>query len=145
MGEIRPSKLILDTNVLISALGWPGPPATILKGCLQGRYIFRTSPDLLAELVRVLRYPKLAGLAGHPALADILAFLYRPEHLVYPLRKVSLISVDPADDRVLEASLAASADYIISGDRHLLQLSIWEGIPILAPQVFVEKHPADSR
>lgn len=53
-------RAVLDTNVIVSGLGWHGPPTTIIDAALDGRLVLVTSPPLLAELRRVLRYPKLA-------------------------------------------------------------------------------------
>ena len=133
-------KLVLDTNVLVSALGWPGPPAEVLRGCIRGEFQLSISPELLAELSRVLSYPKLAPLAACPELADLLSFLHRLEHLVLPTQTVSAVPDDPADNRVLEAAVAARADCIVSGDQHLLQLRIRNDIPILTPTEFLRRH-----
>lgn len=67
-------RAVLDTNVLVSGLGWPGPPATILDAASDGRLVLVTSAPLLAELRRVLAYPKLAKVIhGAAQLADLIA------------------------------------------------------------------------
>lgn len=133
-------RLVLDTNTLISAIGWTGPPRQILIALLERRHALITTPDLLRELSRVLRYPRLQPLAAHPALPAVLAWLHRPEHVVIPEERVRAIPADPADDQVLEAALAGRADAVVSGDRHLLALRSFRGIPILTARAFAARH-----
>ncbi len=132
-------KIVLDTNALVSAIGWEGPPARILLACRAGQFDLITSPQLLEELTRVLTYPKLRVIAQHPDLAEILKWLHAPEQVVIPRRTVHIITADPPDNRVLEAAVEGKADVIISGDEHLLGLKIFEGVPILTPAVFCQK------
>lgn len=132
-------RVVLDVNVIVSAIGWDGPPSLILRACREGRLVLVLSPPLLDELARVLAYPKLAPLAGHPDLPAILAWLHRPEHLVVPSHTLSVVKDDPDDDRVLEAALAGRAEAIVSGDRHLLDLGHFEGIPIVTAADFASR------
>ena len=132
-------KIVLDTNTLVSAIGWEGTPARILRACRTGQFSLITSPQLLEELTRVLTYPKLRVVAQHPDLPEILKWLHAPEQVVIPRRTVHIITVDPSDNRVLEAAVEGKADVIISGDEHLLGLKIFEGVPILTPAVFCQK------
>lgn len=133
-------RLVLDTNTLISAIGWTGPPRQILVALLERRHALVTTPDLLRELSQVLRYPRLQPLAAHPALPAVLAWLHRPEHVVIPEEHVRAIPADPAHDQVLEAALAGRADAVVSGDRHLLALRSFRGIPILTARAFAARH-----
>jgi putative PIN family toxin of toxin-antitoxin system len=65
-------RVVLDSNVIVSGFGWSGPPATVLDAALDGRLVLVTSPPLLAELRRVLAYPRLAkALDGAGQLADL--------------------------------------------------------------------------
>lgn len=132
-------KVVLDTNVLVSAIGWEGPPARILRACRAGRFDLVTSPHLLEELTHVLTYPKLRVIAEHAELPGILKWLHAAEHLVYPKKTFAVITVDPPDNRVLEAAMEGHAEAIISGDEHLLRLKMFEGIPIVSPAAFRRK------
>jgi len=91
------------------------------------------SPPLLTELRRVLAYPKLARAipdsAGLATLIEVVAVV------VAPTRTIDVIS-DEADNRVLEAAVTGTAEYVISGDHHLLDLVSFEQIPILRPAAF---------
>ena len=133
-------RVVLDTNTIVSAIGWEGPPRRILLALREGTHTLVTSPDLLRELTSVLRYHKLHPIARHPLLPEILAWLQKPEHLVYPSEQIDAIKGDPADNRVLEAAIAGQAEAIVSGDRHLLALKRFRGIPVTAAAAFASQH-----
>ncbi len=133
-------RVVLDTNTLLSAIGWTGPPAQILRALLQGKHSIIVSPALLDELTMVLRYPRLRRAATHPSIPLILAWLHQPQHIVLPHERIHVIVPDPSDNLVLEAAIAGKADVIVSGDRHLLGLGSFQGIPILTARAFVAKH-----
>jgi putative PIN family toxin of toxin-antitoxin system len=100
----------------------------------DGRVVLVISAPLLDELRRVLAYPKLANLVGEAArLADIIA---ASSVVVEPNRTLAIVK-DESDNRVLEAAVAASADYIVSGDTDLLDLGSFDGIPIVMAAQFV--------
>lgn len=133
MGE----RLVLDTNVLISALGWRGAPREIVRHCFAGRCILLLSPQILAEIERVLHYPKFKF---SPVQIDgYLEQLTEAAELVQPDRRVEVVVEDPSDNRFLECALAGRADAVISNDRHLLALESFEKIPILRPQAYLNR------
>jgi len=126
-------RVVLDTNVICSGLGWPGPSAQILDAGLAGRLVLIASPALISELRRVLAYPKLAAAIKDPdTLADLIE---AAAVLIDPERTITAVSDQP-DNRVLEAAVHGTADYIVSGDKHLLALGVFDGIPILTPATF---------
>jgi putative PIN family toxin of toxin-antitoxin system len=133
-------KVVLDTNTVISAIGWDGPPRRILLALRNGRHTLVTSPELLDEVTRVLRYPRLRPLAAQPLLPVILAWLHRADHIVLPKERVAVVSADPADNLVLDAAVAGSAEAVVSGDQHLLRLKSFRGIPILSAREFEVGH-----
>ena len=111
-----------------------GAPARIIEAVLAGELVLVTSSPLLAELRRVLAYPKLANAIPDGArLADLVEL---SSVVVEPLSVFAVVE-DESDNRVLEAAVAAGADYIVSGDGHLLTLGMFQGIPILTPAEFV--------
>ena len=132
-------KIVLDTNVLVSAIGWKGPPARILRACRAGRFSLLTSPQLLEELTRVLTYARLRVIARHPDLPQILRWLHDPERTVFSRRSIEIVKVDPSDNRVLEAAVEGHAEAVISGDDHLLRLRNFDGIPIVTAAGFCRR------
>lgn len=125
---------VLDSNVIVSGLGWLGAPARIMEAVLAGELVLVTSAPLLAELCRVLAYPKLAkAIPDGSVLADLVEM---SSVVVEPLSTLAVVE-DESDNRVLEAAVTASVDYIVSGDGHLLTLASFQGIPVLTPAEFV--------
>jgi uncharacterized protein len=131
------TRVVVDTNIIVSALGWRGAPHQIVGACLAHHYQLLLSPDLLAEIERVLHYPKFRF--SPQEIEDYLAQLTEGAELVKPDFQLTVIVPDPSDDRVLECALAGHADVIVSGDGHLLDLGEFEGIPILRAQEFVNR------
>jgi putative PIN family toxin of toxin-antitoxin system len=126
-------RAVLDTNVIVSGLGWSGAPAAILDAVSDDRLVLVTSAPLLAELRRVLEYPRLAKvIQGGAQLADLVA---ASGVVVSPSRVLTAVRGDD-DNRVLEAAIEGSADYIVSGDTDLLDLGSFQGIPIITPGEF---------
>lgn len=102
-----------------------------------------TSPDLLREAEDVLLRPKF-GL--QPNQVSIIVALFRDTFkIVHPVRGVTDIVDDPQDNAVLEAADAASADRIVSGDKHLLGLKEWRGIRIVSPADFMREIETQER
>jgi putative PIN family toxin of toxin-antitoxin system len=130
---------VLDTNVVVSALISPrGAPAEIFRAWHVGRFAYITSPPLLDELARVLSYPRIRRRLGwtDQDRAELLEAVAYAAKLVVPDVRLELIADDPDDNRVLEAALASEAAYIVSGDRHLLELVSYEGAEIVTPARF---------
>jgi len=128
-------KVVADTNVLVSALIFPGdPPEAFYRLALERRIELVTSRPLLAELGRVLT--EKFGWEPERAEAAV-GQVVRQAEIVDPREALTEIEADPADNRVLEAAAEGRADAIVSGDRHLLALGSWRGIPIKPPAAFV--------
>ena len=128
-------RVVFDTNVLVSALIFPGgPPELVYRLALEERVELITSRTLLAELGSVLQ----AKFGWEPArVEEAVGQLTRIAILVEPTRAVSEIVVDEADNRVLEAAEARGAQAIVSGDRHLLGLGSWRGVAVQTPADFL--------
>lgn len=130
-------RLVLDTNVLISALFWKGAPRRLYEHIRAGKYIMLFTEDMGKELIRVLSHKKFGLTAQEifPVLFDI----KRHAHWIFVKTKVKVIKEDPTDNIFLECAIEGNADYIISGDRHLLSLKNFQGIPILKVREFLER------
>jgi hypothetical protein len=132
--------VVLDTNVIVSALLSPGgPPAEIVR-CWEGdEFEVVTSLPLIAELERVLAYPQVRRYLK-ASKGEIAAFLRRMRTVatvVEPQMTLDVIEADPDDNRVLECAATGGAAYIVSGDEHLLGLGEYEQIIILNPVSFL--------
>ena len=132
------ARVVLDTNILVSALGWRGAPHEIVQSCLDHRHELLLSPDLLEEVERVLQYPKFRF--SYAEIVDYLALLTETAELVQPDFRLAVIEADPSDDRILECALAGRAEVIATGDDHILSLKQFEEIPILRAQEFLDRY-----
>lgn len=135
--------VVLDTNTLVSGFGWSGASSVIVDTVLVGEVLLVSSPPLLYELDRVLRYPKLAAVFANPDL--IMERVRTVVDIVEPSIPLSVVADEP-DNRVLEAAAEARVDAIVSGDAGLLALGSHDDIPILSAGEFVRRYlSADER
>jgi hypothetical protein len=136
-------RVVLDTNVLVSALLTPvSPPAKILAAVLEGRLRIIISPAIISEIGLVFQYPRLKKtMRKHRLSAE------EVEEALFKILKVAIItpgdkiilgvSRDPADDPILSCAVEGQADYVISGDKDLTELESFEGIRIMEPATFL--------
>jgi uncharacterized protein len=126
-------RLVVDTNVLVSAFLWHGLPGQLLELAGEGECTLFTSRPLIDELAEVLHRPKLAKkvLATGLTAAQMVKHYQRVASIVTARRLTQQVSRDADDDVVLACALAAHADVIVSGDADLLVLRQFREIPIV--------------
>lgn len=126
---------VVDTNVLVSGLGWPrGGPGRVVDAMIAGRFLLVTSPALLDELSRVLSYPKLAKVFDD---ADRLVELVRAISVVVEPARTLHVVADDADNRVLEAATTAQVDVVVTGDAGLLVVGTYDGVRMVTARAFL--------
>jgi putative PIN family toxin of toxin-antitoxin system len=131
-------RVVLDTNVVVSACFWRGPPHDCLVAWARLRFVAAISPPLLAEYEET--YEELLPRYRDRQPVDWVRALGEAADLVFPVERVAGASPDPFDDMVLECALAAEADCLVSGDKkHLLPMGAFRGIPVLAPADFLRR------
>ena len=128
-------KVVLDTNVTVSALFWEGNPRKIYDLVREGKLIMLLSDDMEKEFVRVLGYEKF-GLSPQEMMPFLRDLRTHAKHVVTK-SKISAVIADPTDNIFLECALVGSADFIISGDRHLLDIKVYKGIEIVRAGEFL--------
>ena len=129
-------KVVLDTNVFISALFWKGALYQIFKRILEGAVLNFVSLQILAEIKeRLLDKFKLPP----EKVKEFLEIIVFNSQLVYPKKKLNIVKKDPKDNKILECALEAKASFVISGDGHLLEIKKYKGIKIISPKEFLSK------
>ena len=131
------AKVVIDTNVLISALLKPqSKERAIYKLALNSEIQLFISQSMTAELARVVDYPKFEI---NPIEKEIfLKNVSRVASFVEPKRHIAIIKADPSDNRFLECAVESRADYIITGDKHLKSLKHYSGTKIVGPSEFLK-------
>ena len=131
-------RLVLDTTTLISALGWKdGNPRKVFELCLDAKCCLIESPDLIKEFISVISRPKFNFISKEEKNEFIVSLL-QICNLVEHKKKLDIVKEDPKDNIVLEAALEGKAEFIITGDNHLLKLKEFKGIKIITPKDFLE-------
>ena len=128
-------KVVLDTNVLISAIMFGGKSRKILEMGISGKIKIALSQDILKELAEVLVDKKFR--APISFVQQTIHELSEISELVIVTSKINVIKNDPDDNRILECAVSAKADYIISGDSDLLALKHFKRIKISSPGDFL--------
>jgi putative PIN family toxin of toxin-antitoxin system len=133
-------RAVFDTNLFVSYLLSHRPPiATLLDVHLaQDNFMLLTAPPLLLELERVLDYPKLKRYYAEEEKKRFLALLGAVSKIVALPEAIPSISRDPDDDWVIACAVVGKADFIVSGDKDLLELDQIDEIKILTPAQFLE-------
>jgi len=131
-----PPKVVLDTNVVVSAVFFGGELDRIVKLWKKKRFVFLISRKILEEYVRVLAYPKFKLLKGDVERIIYKEILPYTESLIVK-KKINFIKEDPTDNIFLECAKQGEADYLVSGDKHLLLLKNYDGLKIIAPGEFL--------
>ncbi len=121
-------KVVLDTNVLVSALISDGKPRELFRKGIESQFLIVTSDPMLKELSRVLGRPKFK--TNPNEISRITLSLLSSAEVVNVKTKLKVVKEDPKDDIVIETAYDGHADFIITGDKHLLELESFRGIKI---------------
>jgi putative PIN family toxin of toxin-antitoxin system len=128
-------RVVADTNVLISALMFAGVPGLFLDLALCGAFTLITSEPLLDELHEKLRGKFSISQSTTQKIMDDLS---HRAYVVHPEVVLDAVPDDPDDNRVLECAVKGEAEFIVSGDKHLLRLGSYEGIVIVTVRQFLQ-------
>jgi putative PIN family toxin of toxin-antitoxin system len=128
-------RIVLDTNVLLAGFGTRGLCEAVVEACLE-RHQLVCSEHILGELKRHLG--KKFGLP-EADVKEIVRFVHDQADLVEPAEVPAGACADPDDLPVLGTAMAGAADLLVTGDRELLALGTYEGIPIVSPRACFER------
>lgn len=132
-------RAVLDPNVLVSAAISPaGPPRQILTAWSKERFELIVSPSVLDELADVLARPKFRRCITTATAVSFVDGLAADAIIVTDPLEPPSVSPDPDDDYLFALARAAGADYLVSGDRHLLDLTDPDP-PVRTPRQFLDQ------
>jgi putative PIN family toxin of toxin-antitoxin system len=132
-------RAVLDTNVLISAVISTGVPHEVVVAGYEGQYQIVVSSATVSEFRTTLqKYPDRFGLDEDDIQTEVETVQYFAE-FVEPDEELAVVDDDPDDDKFVEAAVAGNADYLVSGDQHLLDLESARAVDIITPRTFYER------
>ena len=121
-------KVVIDTNIYISAIFWGGKPREVVDLGRDEKILVFTSSDIEAEIAEKLRTKfKLGEEETNQIMSDFSTFTIP----VKITKRIQAVPDDPDDDKFIECAVSCKADFIVSGDKHLLDMKEYHGIKIL--------------
>ena len=137
--KVEPERVVIDTNVVVSALLFGGEINKIVSLWQKKKIVLLASKEVMEEYIKVLSYPKF-NLAK-----EEIEYIVKQEILPFikPINvstKIKIIKDDPSDNKFISLAVDGHAQYIVSGDKHLLKLKNYQKIKIVTAKQFLEKH-----
>ena len=131
---LKKIKTVIDTNIFLSGLFFGGKPKKVLDLCLQNKIIGVTSREILLELEE-----KLVEKFDFPEekTAKFLTLITKEFKVVEPQQRIDIVE-DKKDNKIIEAALESNAEYIVTGDKHLLKIQEYSKTIIITPKEFME-------
>jgi len=137
MGKKKLIRAVIDTNVFISSVLFEGVSQQLIDCWKKAKFIFLMSKPILEEYIKVLSYPKFK--LSQDEIKEIVEEELLPFVEVVVIKSpISVIKEDPFDNIFLSTALEGKADFIVSGDRHLLDLKEYRGIRIIEINNFIK-------
>jgi putative PIN family toxin of toxin-antitoxin system len=133
-------RVVLDANIYVSSLiSDKGNPTKIIKRWLVGEFEILLSPAIIDEILRVTAYGRIQRKytkVGENRL-EFVELLSKNSLWIEPWEKLAVVPNDESDNRYLECAETGGAQYIVTGDKHLLELGSYKGILIITPAAFI--------
>jgi len=130
-------RVVIDTNIFVSSFFNPnGNPKRVIDLWKNRKITLCVTEEILEEYVEVLAR---LGFSNEPELEELLRLFKKKNNIIYTAStpKFHLIKDDPSDDKFIECAVTAQAQYIISGDKHLLNLEMFRNIIIISSLDFL--------
>jgi len=133
-------KAVLDSNIWLSGVFWRGKPHEIVKLAESKKIQTFITKEILAEILDVLNKEKFRRLMEDPGVqtSELMRTILNISTLVEAKEKLDVIKEDPTDNKILECAVAASAEYVVTGDKHLLELKKFGGIRFVKAKEFLD-------
>jgi len=129
-------KIVLDTNVYISAFAFGGEPRRVINTLIAGKAVNYISDQIIDELTSVLKRPKFGY--DDAVIRTIIYEVEQISELFNDFKVLDLVDRDIKDNHVLDCALYARADYLVTGDNDLLSVEVPGKLEIITPAQFME-------
>ena len=131
-------RVVLDTNIFVSGIFWKGNYCSqIIDSWRAGKIIMISSPEILQELIEILRDFKIE--MHEEMIQGWRKMIIDNSIIVAPTEKFDIVKNDPKDNKFFEAAVAGKAQYIVSQDKkHILNIPEFRNIKTISPENFVE-------
>ncbi|AKP74979.1 putative toxin-antitoxin system toxin component, PIN family (plasmid) [Piscirickettsia salmonis] len=130
-------KIIIDTNVLASAVFWGGQPLIILEAWFNEEFELLVTEDIFNEYSRVL---EILSKKYKKDVSAILRLITVKSQWIVPVKMKTQVCQDIDDDKFIACALAAQGKVIVSGDKLLLECSGYQHIDIIKPKIFIDNY-----
>jgi putative PIN family toxin of toxin-antitoxin system len=131
--------VVFDVNVLVSSLILRGKPRELWFKAVSGEFTLVLSTQIVSEFVDVISRRKFRRYVGERDVRVFLGALYQTAKLTRVRSRFKAVASDPADDLVLRTAHDGGADYVVSGDRHLLDMKMFRSIRIVTVDDMLER------
>ena len=132
--------VVLDTNIYISSIFWKGNPHKIVELAIDKKIRVFISVEILQELEKVLRRDFQEP---DEIIHRQISLIFEYADVIKTNIKLDVVTADPEDNKIIECAVSCSADYIVTGDKHLLDLVEYKGVKIVSPRRFIEIRKKD--
>jgi uncharacterized protein len=126
-------KVVIDTNVFVSYF-WGGNPQKIIDLWTGDRFVLLVSPAIIEEIGKTL----LTVGVEEEKVVELCEMILLKAKMIIPKRRLYLVQNDPADNKFLECAVDGRANYLVTGDNHLLELKKIGRIKIMCPVDFLK-------
>lgn len=133
-------RIVLDANIFVSALiSSKGNPAKVVDKWLAGQFDVLISQPIIDEILRVTNYKRIQKKYAkvRENRLEFVELIITQGIWEEPLEKLTIVSADESDNRYVECAISGNAQYIVSGDEHLLDVGEYNGIVIVNPATFL--------
>ncbi len=135
-------RAVMDTNVLVSGILWRGVPFELLRWAEKHSLIIYTSLDIMAEVYRVVHYPKFQQYVDNQKTSpgELFAKIASLCTIIQVDQVVKGVCSDADDEKFLSCAVAAGVDVLVSGDKQFLDLKRYQSVRILTAREFYQEN-----
>ncbi len=126
-------RVVFDTNVLVAAFVTEGLCSVLLARARRKNFDLFVCPKILKEFERILSEKIKAPQA---LIEEALRMILEASEVIQPSMTIQRVCRDEDDNEILACALSAEADYLVTGDKDLLEIARFEGLKILSPREF---------